>query len=166
MRRHILMFLPLVMAILGMAQKFLGQGSYYLSLGFVGFGFLMLFYKETFPPWRQLILSALISLIGALATFFFANQGKLGPLVASGLVGVLGARLFKDDDQLTLYVGAFIGMSSVLRLPNLALLVVAGLLGGVFREFFDQAWVGVGGRLGTMAATAILVLLLMGGGGW
>ena len=59
-------------------------------------------------------------------------------------MGLLGAQVLKGRDQLVMYMGAFVGMSSALRFPTLAPLVAAGLLAGVLFELTDECWVGVG----------------------
>lgn len=166
MFRHVLMFLPSVMVVLGVLRGNLGPCATFLAATFVALGFLLLVWEGSFSPWCHFLRSALISLAGALATFFLANSVKLGTLVASGLVGILGGRLLKEEDQLTLYLGAFVGMSSLARFPSLGPLLLAGLVGGILRELLDEAWVGIGGRLGTMAAIAVLIILMLGGGGW
>ena len=79
-------------------------------------------------------------------------------------MGLLGAQVLKGRDQLVMYMGAFVGMSSALRFPTLAPLVAAGLLAGVLFELTDECWVGVGGRLGTIAAAAVVVVLALIGG--
>jgi NhaP-type Na+/H+ or K+/H+ antiporter len=118
-----------------------------------------------FRDWQRVLPSALISAAGALATFLLANYLNLGPLVASAVVGLAGTSFFKERHQLVLYLGAFVGMSSDARFPSLTLLIAAGLVGGVLWEVLNETWNGVGGRLGTVAATAVLVVLLTLGGG-
>ena len=116
--------------------------------------------------WRRVTLASLTSLVGAVITFVLATRFQLGPMVASGLVGVVGGRLLPEDRQLQLYLGAFVGMSSAVRFPHFAHLVLAGALGGLLWELLEASWSGIGGRLGTLAASAVLIVLLLSGGGW
>ena len=121
--------------------------------------------RPSFSLCPQLARSALISLAGAVLTFVLSTQLNLGAVVASALVGLVGAQVLQGQDQVVLYLGAFVGMSSTLRFPSLAPLIVAGLLGGCLFELTDECWVGVGGRLGTIAATAVVIVLVITGGG-
>ena len=45
------------------------------------------------------------------------------------------------------------------------LVIAAGLIGGILWEVLNETWNGVGGRLGTLAAAAVLAVLLTFGGG-
>lgn len=164
MLRHLLIFLPLAGAVLdlfGLLASFWGQLACFALLGAGLLGLL----RQGVPGWRKLARSALLSLGGALATFLLANNLLLGTVVASGLVGLAGAALLDSDGALVVYLGAFVGMSSPLRFPTLLPLAAAGLLGGVLFELLAESWSGVGGRLGTLAATGVLIVLLLSGGG-
>ena len=122
--------------------------------------------RQAKPSWKRVVSTSCTSLGGAVVTFILSNHFQLGPVVASGLVGVLGAQVLAEERQLQLYLGAFVGMSSALRFPKFLPLILAGALGGVLFELLKEAWSGVGGRLGTLAATAVLIVLVVGGGGW
>lgn len=90
----------------------------------------------------------LISLAGAVLTLFLSTKLNLGPIVASALVGLGGSKIFEEREQLILYLGAFIGMSSNLLYPTRMPIIVVGLLGGLFFELLEEVCPGVGGRLG------------------
>jgi hypothetical protein len=163
--QHALILLPLIVAAMELVGPIFRQASSLAYLGFVVVVFIVAPKRCAIGDWRRVLPSALISAGGALATFFLANSLDLGALVASAVVGLAGTAFLKEEDQLTLYLGAFVGMSSVARFPTLGPLFVAGLVGGVLWEILNQTWNGVGGRLGTVAATAVLVILLTLGGG-
>lgn len=166
MWRDLLMLIPVIVLIVDFSNSLIGEFGQRVTMFLIVVGFLIALGKANNLNWRKIALSALTSLIGALSTFLLSNHLHLGPLIASGLVGLLGARLFSEKRQMQIYLGAFVGMSSALRFPHLALLLGAGALGGVLWELLDASWVGVGGRLGTLAATAVLIILLVSGGVW
>ena len=104
------------------------------------------------------------SCLAALLTFLLSTRRGLGAVVASAVVGLGGAQGLKGEDQLGMDMGTFVGMCSARRFPTLGPLLVAGLLGGGLFELTDECWVGVGGRLGTSAAAAVVVVLALIGG--
>jgi len=126
--------------------------------------------KESYRPERcpgpcaAFVLSGLAAAGGAAATYILAQETLLGVVAASGAVG-LGAAFFLRGRSLDLpaYAGAFVGMSSPAVLPSLGLVVFAGFLAGCIYEAVHGIFEGVGGRLGTMAAAAVLLTLLLWG---
>ncbi len=165
MCKHVLILLPLIVATLELITRLYHAGGNLVCLSLIVVMFAIVPKKCRFRDWQKVYPSALISAGGALVTFLLANHLNLGPLIASAVVGLAGAAFLAERHQLTLYLGAFVGMSSVVRFPSITLLIVAGLLGGVLWEVLNDTWNGVGGRLGTVAATAVLVVLLTLGGG-
>lgn len=163
--QHAVIVLPLIVAGLELASPRFPEASPLIYLALVTLVFIVAPKRCGVKDWGKVLPTALLTAGGALFTFVLANYLTLGPLVASALVGLGSTAFLKEDHQLTVYLGAFIGMSSVARFPSLGLLIVAGFLGGVLWEMINQAWNGVGGRLGTIAATAVLVVLLTLGGG-
>ncbi|HHT69386.1 MAG TPA: hypothetical protein GXZ85_09050 [Firmicutes bacterium] len=165
MCRHALILLPLVVATLELAGYLIGRTSSVVLLALLAFIIVLAPKGCRLGDWKKALRSALICLVGALASFLLANNLDLGPLMASAVVGLLGTVVLKEKDQLVVYLGTFIGMSSALRFPTLSLVVLAGLTGGILWEMLSETWNGVGGRLGTVAATAVLIVLLAFGGG-
>ncbi|HBG02484.1 MAG TPA: hypothetical protein DDW87_13105 [Firmicutes bacterium] len=165
MLHYIVIFIPLLGAALDILDVLFTPVGRLVVLTAVVVGLIAIFRRPGFSLGPQLAKSALISLVGAALTFVLSTQLNLGAVVASALVGLVGAQVLKGRDQLVLYLGAFVGMSSVLRFPTYGPLIVAGLLGGFLFELVDDCWIGVGGRLGTIAATAVVVVLAITGGG-
>ncbi|MDI9459048.1 MAG: hypothetical protein QM373_04880 [Bacillota bacterium] len=164
MWRQILIFVPLVAALLDILNVLSTAFGRIVVLAVLIVGLFASLGRPTFKLGPKLVKSALISGAAALLTFLLSTRLDLGAVVASALVGLLGAQVLKGRDQLVMYMGAFVGMSSALRFPTLAPLVAAGLLAGVLFELTDECWVGVGGRLGTIAAAAVVVVLSLIGG--
>ncbi|NMB00597.1 MAG: hypothetical protein GX971_03615 [Firmicutes bacterium] len=161
---QVLIFLPLLAALLDVLNVLPTPFGRVLVLATLLVGAVAALRRPGFKWSTQLMRSALISLAGALATFVLSTRLGLGTVVASALVGLVGSRLVKDREQLVMYLGAFVGMSSALRFPTFPPLIAAGLLGGLFFELTDECWVGVGGRLGTIAASSVVVVLSLIGG--
>ena len=116
--------------------------------------------------YKTLILSGLCAGFAALATYYLAQAVTLGPIVASGIVGLAAHFILGRYYAYPAYAGVFVGMSSPLVLPSYALVGVAGLFTGFLYQYLDGVFDGIGGRLGTMAAVAVLITLLLTGGGW
>lgn len=159
-----LIFVPLVAVVLdllGLLPSLLGRSIIVavFLLGIVGAAG-----RSALQLSSRYLRSAVISCAAAVITFLLSTKLELGTVVASGLVGLLGAQVLHGREQLILYLGTFVGMSSTLRFPSLGPLVVAGLVGGILFELSDELWVGVGGRLGTIAAAAVVVVLALMGG--
>lgn len=163
MLHHIIIFLPLLGAILDGAKIFPTPAGRAIVLAAALIGSIVAFIRYSGESRDQLIRSAAISLFGSFFTFVFSTHLGLGAVVASALVGLVGAQLFKGRDQVVMYLGAFVGMSALTRFPTYLPLIIAGLLGGLFFELADESWPGVGGRLGTLAAGAVVVVLAVTG---
>lgn len=102
----------------------------------------------------------LLSLIGAAGALTLMRAGHAAPILAAALIGVgggLGVRWFRgarDYHGAPIYVGAFVGITSPLVLRDDRWVLAAGLLAGVVWSLSRDAWVGVGGKMGTMALLA------------
>lgn len=164
MWHQLLIFLPLLAALLDVTNLLPTPFGRVLVLVALVIGVVAALSRRTFKLSRQIVRSALISLVGALFTFVFSTRLGMGPVVASALVGLIGSQVVKDREQLIMYLGAFVGMSSIVLFPSLTPLVGAGILGGLLFELTDECWVGVGGRLGTIAAASVVVVLSLIGG--
>ncbi|HAN95497.1 MAG: hypothetical protein WBI99_09865 [Limnochordia bacterium] len=161
---QLLIFVPLVAAVLDIFNLLSTAFGRILVLAVLVVGVFAALSRPSFKLTTALVRSAVLSCLAALLTFLLSTRLGLGAVVASALVGLVGAQVLKGKDQLVMYMGTFVGMSSALRFPTLGPLLVAGLLGGVLFELTDECWVGVGGRLGTIAAAAVVVVLALIGG--
>jgi len=106
-------------------------------------------------------------MLGTWAVHLAVQSGGMGAVEAAALVGalgwlgglpsLLGARVFPA----ALYCGAFAGMTSSDLLPGFWWMILAGLLAGIVYSLARHMWVGIGGKLGTMAfaGTAVTVAL-------
>ena len=88
--------------------------------------------------------------LGALITYILAHDLGLGAVVAASVVGLI-AGLILPDDGAAIYCGAFVGMTSNNLLFDHGELALAGVFSGVLFFITRPVFVGVGGRLGTIA---------------
>ena len=161
---QLLIFVPLVAAVLDIFNLL---STAYLPIilpAVLAAGVLAALSRPSFKLTTALVRAAVRSCLAALRTFLLSTRLGLGAVVASAWVGLVGAQVLKGEDQLGMYMGTFVCMSPALRFPTFGPLLVAGLLGGGLFELTDECGVGVGGRLGTIAAAAVGVVLALIGG--
>ncbi|MBW3015932.1 hypothetical protein KY330_05920 [Candidatus Woesearchaeota archaeon] len=106
------------------------------------------------------------SVMGAVVTYYISVNLGYGPVIGAGVVGVLGALICKGIGCLSglgapVYMGAFVGMSSALVLPGFALVALAGLIAGILFVSTHDVYIGLGGKLGTMAFMGVCLALLI-----
>ncbi|WP_350343327.1 hypothetical protein PRVXT_002622 [Proteinivorax tanatarense] len=112
----------------------------------------------------QILLSAVF---GTFFTFFLgADPDVLGApalglnaMVGSGIVGLLAALFLPKDLAVVAYTAAFAGMSSAAVLTNYGMVILAGLLVGLIFILVQPIYNGFGGKLGTIAALAVLITM-------
>jgi hypothetical protein len=95
--------------------------------------------------------------LGAIATYFvnyFTN-----PVFGAALVGLFAGFLLPKYSS-SLYVGAFIGMSSLEVLPELYLVLAASIISAFFWRIFTTRTPSFGGKAGFTAFLGVLVIAL------
>ena len=104
--------------------------------------------------------------LGALAVQFAIRSAGMTAVQAAALVGVLAwlsgrLELLSRRVPAPIYCGAFVGMTSSQVLPTVAWVTLAGILAGILYSLATHCWMGVGGKLGTIAfaGAAITVAL-------
>jgi len=110
-----------------------------------------------------------VCIVGAVATWWLNTQLGLGPAVASGIIGVLAALVLPGELAVAAYTASFAGMSSISVLTGLPMALTAGFLVGVVFIIALPVYQGFGGKLGTIAASAVLgtaFLFSVLSGGW
>lgn len=110
------------------------------------------------PGWDQGRLIVVYAVLGAVLTFVLSIRFKHGPVMASGIIGLVGGLLlpsaygtFGTTLGVVVICASFAGMSSPQRLPNEAYMLVAGILCGLVFIFSSPYLGGAGGKLGTIA---------------
>lgn len=104
-----------------------------------------------------------LSITAAIITFLLNIRVKLGPVIASALVGLIGGVLLPLLTQefahvyAVIIIGAsFIGMSSTARFKTVFPIAFAGVLYGLIFIYNAPYFGGAGGKLGTIALTSVL----------
>jgi hypothetical protein len=117
-----------------------------------------------FSALEQYIIIGL-SIVAAVITFLLNNKFKLGPVIASALIGLIGGILLPVLTQefahvyAVIIIGAsFIGMSSTARFNTVFPIAFAGVLYGLIFIYNAPYFGGAGGKLGTIALTSVLSL--------
>lgn len=99
---------------------------------------------------------------GALVTYAVSVNLGLGAVVASGLIGLLGALVFPQQAA-PIYCGSFVGMSSAALLTSYPEILLAGVTAGIVYNLSAANCSGFGGKLGTIAFTgAVVTGLILG----
>ncbi len=149
-------------------DTFSGFGGKLGTIAFIAAAITGLGLRRPFiiAPVTDLQISGLVILISLIATplTFYLNCDKgHGPVMASGVVGLLGGLilppLFPVHGTLLAVVAfcaSFTGMSNTKRCPAFWLILVAGLFTGVLFVFSIPLLGGAGGKLGTIAFASIL----------
>jgi hypothetical protein len=105
----------------------------------------------------------LLSLAAAAVAAAEVRLLKAPPVFSAALVGALGGMLVRlvagarDHHGGPIYVGAFVGGTAAAVLPSFAWVLFAGLLAGAFWSVSREAWVGIGGKMGTLALGGVLI---------
>ncbi len=107
--------------------------------------------------------------VGGLLCYQLHTSTDLSNVVSSALVG-LGASFLptinSKSDYLkklpaAIYCGTFIGMTSMAVQSSMLMILVAGLVSGVLYILGKNIFVGVGGKLGTIAFVGVVVLAVI-----
>jgi len=106
-----------------------------------------------------LILSGLI---GAVLTFIISINLGLGAVIGSAFVGLVASIFFPFSSKLknigiVVYCGSFVGMSTVIVLPSILLVALAGGIAGFIFYILKHTYIGVGGKLGSIALVAVSI---------
>ncbi|MCR3921179.1 MAG: hypothetical protein NUK65_01520 [Firmicutes bacterium] len=113
--------------------------------------------ENTMPSTKSALLIIFLATFAASLTWFLNHEMGLGPIVASGLVGVMAGSLLAPAHAGPVYTASFVGMSASLVVASLSLSIVTGFVVGVIIVATMPVFAGIGGKGGTTAATAVVV---------
>ncbi|CAM3306227.1 hypothetical protein [Empedobacter stercoris] len=107
--------------------------------------------------------------IAAIITYLMNNKLGLGAVFSAGIIGTLGSFLTKlnpRSDYLKqvagpIYCGAFIGMTSLDVEYVYWMIITAGIFTALLFFATKSLFVGVGGKLGTLAFIGVLLSMLL-----
>jgi hypothetical protein len=115
------------------------------------------------PDWHTNFWIFLAAFIAAPLTFYLNCYLDNGPVLASGIVGLLGGLMlpsfFPQIGNLlaiVVFCASFTGMSNTKRCPKFWHMLVAGTFTGVLFIFTTPLLGGAGGKLGTIAFASII----------
>ncbi len=111
----------------------------------------------------EMVLIMVFSMVGALLTFVLNIRFNQGPVMASGLVGVLAGVLLPQAFEvigptlaIVTFGASFVGMSGLNRLKEESLVLFSGLFFGLIYIYSAPYFGGAGGKLGTIAFVSVL----------
>ena len=107
--------------------------------------------------------------IGAVICYFLNVLGNLGSVLSAGITGSIASlipllnkkSLYLNTLPAAIYCGAFVGMSSIEIIPTINFVIAAGLLAGIFLMFSKNLFLGIGGKLGTIAFGGVVIVSLL-----
>lgn len=108
---------------------------------------------------KKNFLIVLFCVIGALAAYVLNVYVGLGAIIASALVGILGA-IVVPNFAISVYCGSFVGMVSPLVLHDFYHVILAGIMAGVILMLAEKVYKGYGGKLGASAFIPWIILTL------
>ncbi len=117
-----------------------------------------------FSGW-EMVLIVIVSALAATLTYVISIRLKQGPVMASGLIGLIVGAMFTMmpfEGAPTLSVVAigasFVGMSGFARFKNEIPMLAAGAVFGLVFVYSDTHFAGAGGKLGTIAFLSVLAI--------
>lgn len=116
---------------------------------------------------RSRIEDPLLGVAGAALALILTRAAGLAPILAATLTGVIGGLCVRwvkgarDYHGAPIYVGAFVGITSRLVFHNFWWVLASGFLAGTLWSLSRDAWVGVGGKMGTMALLSTMGVSLV-----
>ncbi len=108
---------------------------------------------------KEQLVTILGSCIGALVTYFISISLHISPVISAALVGCLAAYWPKTMPEwsVAMYCGAFVGMSGNFVLGEPILILVSAFIAGITLILSRKVFVGVGGKLGTLAFMSVAI---------
>ncbi|MDO6438936.1 hypothetical protein Q4534_16055 [Cyclobacterium sp. 1_MG-2023] len=107
--------------------------------------------------------------VGAVICYLLNITAGLGSVLSAGITGTLASFLplfNKKSEYLSkvptaIYCGAFIGMSSLKITPSIGYVMAAGMIGSGTMLLSKNLFLGIGGKLGTVAFVGVVIVYLI-----
>ncbi len=123
----------------------------------------------------QGIIILLMVFLGSIITYYINYEFQTGMVIAAALVGTISSFLpsilngkhseFINEIPKALYCGAFVGMTTNVVASGFSFILIAGLVAGILYIASINTFIGIGGKLGTIAfggvATAFIITFLL-----
>lgn len=115
------------------------------------------------------LMLVIYTTFGAIITYILAVELNTGAVFASALVGTLSSFIpsfNKNSESLieipkAIYCGSFAGMTATFISQGYLFIILAGIATGVLYVMSKNTFIGVGGKLGTMAFGGVLLVFLL-----
>ena len=121
-------------------------------------------------PTKSYILILFVT-FGALITFIINSELETGPVIAAAFIGTLASftpfvfrkskNKFFNEIPPAIYSGTFVGMTSVNIGASYVFIILSGFVAGILYVLATNTFVGVGGKLGTVAFGGVAVVFLL-----
>ncbi len=109
--------------------------------------------------------------LGGISTYFLNVEFNTGVVIASALVGTIASfipfskKIYNheiiDEIPKAIYCGSFIGMTAPLIAQGYSFIFGAGIVGGILYVLSKNTFIGVGGKLGTVAFGGVVLTFLI-----
>ncbi len=107
----------------------------------------------------EILSIILVSILSGILTYLISNNLKKGPVFASAIVtlisGIYLPHYFGELGTTLMVVSAcssYAGMVTIKNIPNIWEMIVVSIITAMIFILASSSYVGVGGRLGTIAA--------------
>jgi uncharacterized protein (DUF983 family) len=115
------------------------------------------------------LLVALWVPLGAVMCYLLNLHYGFGSVISAGITGTLASFLPSINKEsyylkklpVAIYCGVFVGMSSVEIIPSIFMVSAAGILAGLFFMLSKNLFVGMGGKLGSIAFAGVVIITLI-----
>ncbi|MBJ7881353.1 hypothetical protein [Gelidibacter salicanalis] len=107
--------------------------------------------------------------VGALLCYLLYTYTDVGNVIAAAIIGTAASflpNINRNSDYLkklptAIYCGVFVGMSSPVVAPSVFYVIAAGIIAGVVFLLSKNLFVGIGGKLGTIAFVGVVMVTLI-----
>ena len=144
------------------------MGSYFLIGLLVSTG---IYFSTKFSQnnYYNNLLLILFTIVGAIITYILAVEFNTGAVIASALVGTTASFipfLNKNSRQIkeipkAIYCGSFVGMTTSFISQGYLFILLAGIATGLLYVLSKNTFIGVGGKLGTMAFGGVVIAFFL-----
>lgn len=110
------------------------------------------------------LISIPLVLVGTITTYFLQIYADFNSILAAGIVGLIAVFLEKRSEKISslpIYCGAFVGMTNPDNNYSIYLILMIGLIAGILFYLSKNFYSGVGGKLGTIALSSVIVGVLL-----
>jgi len=131
---------------------------------FLAFGYRYLDLHHEAHLYEELSVVGWVT-IGAVICYLLNIYANFGGVLSAGLTGTIASfipAIRKKSEYLKqvpapIYCGAFIGMSSTSIASSIYFVIIAGLISGIIFMLSKSLFVGIGGKLGTVAFAGVVI---------